>query len=147
VTAGPDERDGRVPGRFGDRIELRGLRVVGVHGVLAEERSRAQPFAVDLDVWLDTRAAAAADDLAQTVDYAALAATAAEVVATRSFALLEALADAVAGAVLDHDERVGAVAATVTKIRPPVPLDLGSVGVRVVRRRALLGEDAAADRR
>ena len=56
-------------------------------------------------------------------------------VADGSFALLEAVADAVARAVLDHDERVGAVAATVRKLRPPVPLDLGSVGVRVVRRR------------
>ncbi|MGO9455594.1 MAG: dihydroneopterin aldolase [Acidimicrobiales bacterium] len=136
MTAGVDE--GRPPGRrwaFGDRIELRDLRVLGVHGVLAEERQRAQPFSVDLDVWLDTGPAGATDDLAATVDYAAVAALAHDAVANGSFALLEAVADAVARAVLDHDERVGAVAATVRKLRPPVPLDLGSVGVRVVRRR------------
>ncbi len=136
MSAGADEV--RPPGRrwgFGDRIELRDLRVLGVHGVLAEERQRAQPFSVDLDVWVDTTPAGATDDLAATVDYAALAALAHDVVADGSFALLEAVADAVARAVLDHDERVGAVAATVRKLRPPVPLDLGSGGVRGVRRR------------
>jgi len=34
----------------GGRIELRGLRLVGTHGVLAEEQERAQPFEVDLDL-------------------------------------------------------------------------------------------------
>jgi len=120
---------------FGDRIELRDLRVMGVHGVLPEERERAQPFSLDLDVWLDTEEAGASDDLARTVDYGALAALAAGVVADSSFSLLEAVADAVARAVLDHDDRLVGVAVTVRKLRPPVPLDLGSVGVRVVRRR------------
>ena len=136
MTAGAEEDRGR-RWRFGDRIELRDLRVLGVHGVLAEERERAQPFSVDLDVWLDTGPAGATDDLAATVDYAALAALAHDVVAKESFALLEALADAVARSVLGHDDRVNAVAVTVRKLRPPVPLDLGSVGVRVVRRRPL----------
>lgn len=135
--------DGGGPwGRPRDRIELRGLRVMGVHGVLPEERERPQPFAVDLDVWLDARPAGASDDLADTVDYAALCSLAAGVVADRRFALLEALAEAVAGAVLDLSGRVRAVAATVRKLRPPVPFDLSSVGVRVVRRRPLLDEEA-----
>jgi dihydroneopterin aldolase len=136
VTAGAEEDRG--PGRrwrFGDRIELRDLRVLGVHGVLAEERERSQPFSLDLDVWLDTGPAGATDDLAATVDYGALAAQAHDVVAKESFALLEALADAVARSVLEHDDRVNAVAVTVRKLRPPVPFDLGSAGVRVVRRR------------
>jgi dihydroneopterin aldolase len=119
----------------GDRIELRDLRVVGVHGVLAEERQRAQPFSVDLDAWLDTAAAGRSDDLAATVDYAALAALAADVVGASSYSLLEAVAERIAQAVLDHDERLVAVAVTVRKLRPPIPLDLGTVGVRIVRRR------------
>ena len=32
-----------------DRIELRGLRVLGVHGALPDEQVRAQPFEIDLD--------------------------------------------------------------------------------------------------
>jgi 7,8-dihydroneopterin aldolase/epimerase/oxygenase len=120
----------------GGRIEIRDLRAVGVHGVLPEERVRAQPFSLDLDVWLDLRQAAASDELAHTVDYGALVAQVAEVVATSSFQLLEALADYVARQVLAADERVTLVAVTVRKLRPPIPVDVASVGVRVVRARA-----------
>ena len=52
-----------------DRIELRGLRSVGTHGVLAEEQTRAQPFEVDLELEADLTAAGRSDDLADTVDY------------------------------------------------------------------------------
>jgi dihydroneopterin aldolase len=111
-------------------VELRGLRVLGAHGVLPEERARPQPFEVDLDLEIE----ATADDVDATVDYATAAATAAAVVADSSYRLLEFLADAVAGALLD-DARVRSVTVVVRKLRPPVPLDLASAAVRVTRRR------------
>jgi 7,8-dihydroneopterin aldolase/epimerase/oxygenase len=112
------------------RLELRGLRVMGIHGVLAEERTGPQPFELDLDVEVE----ATSDDLAATVDYGTLAAAAAEVVATQSHQLLEVLADAVADAVLAHPG-VRSTTVVVRKLRPPVPLDLATAGVRVTRRR------------
>ena len=118
------------------RIEVRGLRVVGVHGVLPEERERAQPFELDLEISGDFAAAATSDRLGDTADYGLLAARAAAVVATTSFSLLEALAHAVATALLEADGRVRAVAVTVRKLRPPLALDLDSVGVRLELRRA-----------
>jgi len=60
-----------------DRIEIRDLRVTGTHGVLPEERDRAQPFSVDIVAWVDMEAAQQSDDLADTVDYGALAQAAA----------------------------------------------------------------------
>ena len=118
----------------GDRIELRGLRVVGTHGVLPEERARAQPFELDLDLEVDLVAAGASDDLGDTVDYGAVAEAAARVVRDETFDLLEALAARVAAAVL-ADARVRAVTVSVRKLRPPVPVDLGSAGVRLTRGR------------
>jgi dihydroneopterin aldolase len=118
-----------------DCIEVRGLRVTGVHGVLPEERLRPQPFSVDLDVYLDSGRAAHSDDLADTADYAALIVAAAAVVANDQYALLESLAGRVAEVVLAADDRIAEVRATVRKLRPPVPVDLASVGVSVVRRR------------
>jgi dihydroneopterin aldolase len=118
-----------------DRIEVRGLRVVAVHGVLDEERARPQPFELDVDVWLDASAAAASDRLADTLDYGALVLSLAEETRTRSFALLEALADHLAATVLAADDRALGAAVTVRKLRPPVPEDVASVGVRVERRR------------
>lgn len=118
-----------------DTIELRGLRVVGRHGVLAEERVRPQPFAVDLDLVVDLARAAASDELADTIDYGAVVAAAAGVVASQHFALLERLAGRIAEEVLALDHRVASVTVTVTKLRPPVPFDLASAGVRIVRAR------------
>ena len=123
-------------GAPGDRIELRGLRCVGTHGVLAEEQVRAQPFEVDLDLAVDLRPAGVSDDLGDTVDYGAVAGVVDGVVAgPRSFALLEALARHVAEAVLDVDHRITGVTVTIRKLRPPLAVDIDTVGVRVVHSR------------
>jgi dihydroneopterin aldolase len=119
-----------------DRIEIRDLRVLGVHGVLPEERERAQPFSVDLVAWVDLSAAGASDQLDDTVDYGELAHLAKDMVAEHSFQLLEALAVRLAEAVLGVDPRVSAVEVTVRKLAPPLALDVGSTGVKVVRTRA-----------
>lgn len=121
-----------------DRVELRGLRVLGIHGVLPEERRRAQPIEVDLDMEVDLSAAAASDRLTDTVDYGAVAEVVARTVSGESFALLEALAARVADAVLAEPSarNVREVTVSVRKLRPPVPLDLASAGVRLERRRA-----------
>ena len=64
-----------------DRIELRGLKVRGNHGVFEHEKRDGQDFLVDVVLWTDFTAAAASDDLADTVDYGALALFARDVVA------------------------------------------------------------------
>jgi dihydroneopterin aldolase len=118
-----------------DRIEIRDLRATGVHGVLPEEQERAQPFSLDIVAWLDMDRAQESDDLADTVDYGALAQAAADVVSGRSYRLLEALAGRLASALLITDPRLEAVEVTVRKLRPPLALDVGSTGVRVRRAR------------
>jgi dihydroneopterin aldolase len=123
---------GETAGAGRDRIELRGLRVLGTHGVLPEEQARAQPFEVDLDLEADLRPAGRSDELADTVDYGALAEQVAAVVSGERHALLERLAARIADTVLD-DRRVTSVTVTLRKLRPPVALDLASAGVRVVR--------------
>jgi dihydroneopterin aldolase len=115
-----------------DRIELRGLRALGIHGALPEEQLRAQPFEVDVDVVTDVRAAGASDDLDDTVDYGAIAATVERLVTTERFALLERLATRIAEEVCG-DRRVLSVTVTVRKLRPPVPVDLTSAAVRITR--------------
>ena len=113
---------------------------MATHGVLPDERERAQPFELDLDLWLDTTAAGANDRLADTVDYGLVVERVAALVRETSFLLLEALADAVARAVTELDPRVQRVAVAVRKLEPPIAEDIGSVGVRVVRGRP--GDDA-----
>jgi dihydroneopterin aldolase len=86
-------------------------------------------------LWPGSTCRRPSDDLADTVDYGALAQTAADVVGQRSFQLLEALAGRLADALLISDARLEAVEVTVRKLRPPLALHLASTGVRVLRAR------------
>jgi dihydroneopterin aldolase len=81
-----------------DRIELRGLRALGVHGVLPEERQRPQPFEVDIDLEVDLLRAGRSDALADTIDYGKVAEAVAAAVAGPHVDLLEALAERIATA-------------------------------------------------
>jgi dihydroneopterin aldolase len=118
----------------GDRIEIRGLRLLGVHGLLPEERSRAQPFDVDLDLEIDLAGAARSDDLADTADYAAAIQRVADVMGGAPHNLLESLAGAMADALLE-DGRIRSATVAVRKLRPPVAYQVTSTGVRLTRAR------------
>jgi len=118
-----------------DRITLRGMRFAGRHGVGAAERSEPQPFEVDLIVRLDLARAAATDDLADTIDYAALFELTRSVVEERSFHLIEALAGAIADAVL-AGHPVADVEVRVRKPKAPLPGAFETVEARIRRRRS-----------
>jgi len=117
-----------------DRIELRGLRVRGYHGVLPEERRDGQLFGVDVVLETDVTAAAANDDLAQTVDYATVARQVEKIVAGRPVDLIETLAVRLAEACLAHPG-VSAVEIAVHKPHAPIGLPFDDVVVTVRRTR------------
>ncbi|WP_024875402.1 dihydroneopterin aldolase [Saccharomonospora piscinae] len=118
----------------GDRITLTGLRVTGRHGVFDHEKRDGQEFVVDLVVWLDTSAAAASDDLAETVDYGELARVAAGIVAGPPYDLIETVAGRIADEVM-RDRRLAATEVTVHKPAAPIPLTFADVAVTVRRDR------------
>ncbi|MFW0787531.1 dihydroneopterin aldolase [Gordonia sp. CPCC 206044] len=115
-----------------DRIELRGLVVRGHHGVFDHERRDGQDFVIDVTLWLDLAEAAATDDLADTVDYGALAQRAHDIVAGEPRNLIETVGAEVAEAIMD-DERIAACEVTVHKPSAPIPLQFDDVAV-VTRR-------------
>jgi len=118
----------------GDHLRLNDLRIMALCGCLPEERDRAQPFVVQLDLSLDLRAAGDSDDLADTVDYGALCERMNGVATQRHHALMEHLASRMADSALS-DDRVQSATVSVSKLRPPVPFDLGSATVTVTRSR------------
>jgi dihydroneopterin aldolase len=81
------------------RIELRGIELFGHHGVTEEERERGQMFVYDVELEVGERGAS--DRLEDAVDYREVAATLRRVAAGR-FALLEALATAIADALFEQ---------------------------------------------
>lgn len=119
-----------------DRIELRGLRVRGRHGVFDHEKRDGQEFVLDLVVHADLSAAAASDDLVDTLDYGALAQRAAAIVGGPPHDLIESVAGAVADDVLASDERIQTVEVTLHKPSAPIPLTFGDVAVVLRRSRS-----------
>lgn len=115
-----------------DRIELRGLTVRGNHGVFDHERADGQDFIVDITVWLDLSGAAASDELADTLDYGALAQRAAAIVSGPARNLIETVSAEIAEDVMT-DERVHAVEVVLHKPDAPIPLTFNDVAV-VARR-------------
>ncbi len=115
-----------------DRIVVSGLTAMGVHGVEPEERSRPQPFAVDLVLEVDLAAAGESDALADTVDYGAVAERALAVVTGESHHLLERIAARIASE-CRADPRVTRVVVTVSKLSPPLDVQLDRVAVTIER--------------
>ncbi len=75
-------------------VEVRGLRVFGRHGVREDERERGQDFVFDVELEVGERGTS--DRLEEAVDYVQVARAVQEVSDARQYALLEALASAVA---------------------------------------------------
>jgi len=78
---------------MGVTVELHGLAVFGHHGATDEEREAGRTLLWDVE-W--EVAEPASDDLAETVDYEAVAACVREVSDARRYRLLESLAAAAA---------------------------------------------------
>lgn len=121
-----------------DRIALTGLRVRGHHGVFDFERADGQDFVVDVELEFDTRAAAASDQLSDTVHYGELAQALAAVIAGEPVNLLETLADRLCQVCL-ADLRVSAATVTVHKPQAPIALSFSDVAVTIRRERAEAG--------
>jgi dihydroneopterin aldolase len=75
-------------------VEVRDLRVFGRHGVHEEERERGQDFLFDVE--LEVRERGTSDRLEDAVDYVEVAQTVRQVSDAQQYALLEALASAIA---------------------------------------------------
>ena len=115
-----------------DVITLRGLAAEAIHGVLPDEHLAAQPFVVDLRMWLDASEAARLDEIEETVSYAQIAEEIAAILTGPSVRLLETLGQRIADAVLAH-ERILGVEVTVHKPQAPIAQTFSDVSVTVRR--------------
>ena len=102
AAAEPNVESGSATAVGHDRITLTGITGYGHHGVFDFEREQGQPFVVDLTCQLDLSAAAASDDLEQTIDYGSLARAVVADVERDPLNLIEALADRIALTCLQH---------------------------------------------
>jgi dihydroneopterin aldolase len=109
------------------RIEVAGITLRGVHGVLDEERREGQLFVFDVALELEEPAE---DDIDATVDYRDVVACVREVSDGRAFQLLETLAAAVADELM---RRFPVTGAQVRVGKPELDLDGGRATVTAER--------------
>lgn len=117
-----------------DTITISGIEVYAHHGVFAFERERGQTFSIDLVLGVDTRPAAAADDLRLTADYGSVVGAVVEAVQRDPVDLIETLAQRIADVVLTND-RVEWVRVSVHKPDAPIEATFGDVVLTIERTR------------
>ena len=117
-----------------DELAVTGIECYGHHGVFDFERREGQTFVVDLVLGVDTAAAAASDDLPDTVDYGSLVASVKAAVEKDPVDLIETLAQRIAGVCL-LDDRVEWARVTVHKPDAPIDATFQDVALTITRKR------------
>jgi 7,8-dihydroneopterin aldolase/epimerase/oxygenase len=115
-----------------DTIAVTGIECYAHHGVLAEERRDGQTFLVDLVLGVDTRPAAASDDLRDTVDYGSLVGKVKASVESSPVDLIETVAQRIADTCL-LDGRVEWARITVHKPDAPIAATFRDVALTITR--------------
>ena len=115
-----------------DKIIAKGLIFEACHGVLPEEQVTPQKFVIDLELHIELQEAGLSDDLTTTINYDAVYQLVKKVVTSKSYALIEALAENIALQVLEIF-MVKEVKVTVYKPQAPVRGDFGYFAVEINR--------------
>jgi 7,8-dihydroneopterin aldolase/epimerase/oxygenase len=115
-----------------DRIDLRGIRAQGRHGVFEHERRDGQTFVADVSLGLDLGPAAEGDDLTATVDYGRLAQDIHDVLAGEPVDLIEAVALRMVDLCLSRPH-VRWASVTVHKPEAPIEVAVEDVSVTIER--------------
>lgn len=119
-----------------DRIVLPNLVIRARHGVEPREKREPQRFEVDVELHLDLGPAGRSDDLARTIDYAAVERAVRQTAESTSFDLIEALAERLATDILAEQPLADEVVIRIRKpdVRLSGPAD--GPGIEITRRRS-----------
>jgi FolB domain-containing protein len=121
-----------------DRIHITDLVVPGIVGINPDERVNPQDVRINATLWVDTRPAAASDDIADAVNYRTVTKAMIAHVEAGDPMLVERLVSELAAIALGSDERVKEVEVTVEK--PGALRHADSVGITIRRSREELDE-------
>lgn len=116
-----------------DRIHIRDLVVPGIVGIKPDERVNKQDVLINATLWVDTRSAAASDDIADAVNYRTVTKAMIAHVESGEPMLVERLVSDLATIALESDKRISEVEVTVEK--PGALRFADSVGITVRRSR------------
>ncbi|MCY4724773.1 dihydroneopterin aldolase [Nocardioides sp. STR2] len=117
-----------------DELSVTGIECFAHHGVFDFERREGQVFLVDLVLGIDTRRAAASDDLAETVNYGTLVADVKAAVERDPVDLIETVAQRITDVCL-LDTRVEWARVTLHKPDAPIDATYSDVALTITRTR------------
>ncbi|XP_057744149.1 dihydroneopterin aldolase 2-like isoform X2 [Arachis stenosperma] len=120
----------------GDKLILRGLMFHGFHGVNPEERTLGQKFLVDIDAWMDLRAAGKSDNLSDSVSYTDIYRIVKEIIEGPPHNLLESVAQKIASTTLTNHHQISGVRVLVGKPHVAVTGPVDYLGVEIHRFRS-----------
>ena len=115
-----------------DELRITGIECFAHHGVFEHERREGQTFVIDLTLGVDTRPAAASNDLHDTVDYGSLVARVKAAVESDPVDLIETVAERISGVCL-LDNRVEWAKVTVHKPGAPIEATFADVTLTITR--------------
>ena len=116
-----------------DMLLIEGMKSHCTIGVREWEALVEQEVFIDLKVQIDSRPAAASEDLNKAVNYSEVVAAVRDLISSRPFKLVETMAEQIAGVVLAID---GTIATTVKVSKPSASKIAQNVAVEITRRRA-----------
>jgi dihydroneopterin aldolase len=119
-----------------DIIRIKNASFYAYHGVASDEQNLGGKFEVDVDLHGDLSAAIESDSLKQTVNYEAVYGTIRQIVTSKKFYLLEALANTIAKGLLQEFQALESVVVRIRKPHPPVKgvVDYVEVEVKLARK-------------
>jgi 7,8-dihydroneopterin aldolase/epimerase/oxygenase len=117
-----------------DELSVTGIECFAHHGVFDFERREGQVFVVDLVLGIDTRPAAASDDLVDTVNYGTLVADVKAAVERDPVDLIETVAQRITDVCL-LDTRVEWARVTLHKPDAPIDATYSDVALTITRTR------------
>jgi dihydroneopterin aldolase len=117
-----------------DELAVTGIECFAHHGVFDFERREGQVFVVDLVLGIDTRPAAASDDLTDTVNYGTLVADVKAAVERDPVDLIETVAQRITEVCL-LDTRVEWARVTLHKPDAPIDATYSDVALTITRTR------------
>ena len=118
-----------------DTILIEGLEFYGYHGVPDEEQAIGHRYGVSVRLTVDTRSAAASDNVKDTTNYSKVARALVEIGTTTQCRLLERLAAEMVEEIFARFEQVQAVNLCLRKLLPPMNVIVSAVGVEITRQR------------
>lgn len=118
-----------------DKIYIKNLEFIGNHGVFPEEKFLQQKFIISVKMETCTRKAGLGDDLTYSTHYGFVAEDIEKIFFSKSFDLIEALAENIAEMILSKYPLINSVKVIVKKPWAPIQKHFDFVAIEVLRSR------------